>query len=109
MHSSFYIFNFLYILSEQQEYKAISLDSPKNKKLQFHFNAKSPFKYDSSDNENDDKEIDLETEQSLGVPKKTNKFFFGTDDPRFNGMRNVKRISSNKKIIALQSSIFRKF
>lgn len=102
MHSSFYIPSFLYILSEQQEYKAINLDSPKNKKLQFNFNAKNPFKYDSSDNENEDKEIDLKTEQSLGVPKKTNKFFFDTDDPRFNGMRNVKRTSSNKKIIILQ-------
>ncbi|XP_076652816.1 uncharacterized protein LOC143359051 [Halictus rubicundus] len=69
---------------EEQEYSVTTIDS-KNKKFQFNFDTKNPFKYDSSDDENDNKQIELKKEESLPyVPKKTNKFFFEENDTRFN-------------------------
>ncbi|XP_076302531.1 uncharacterized protein LOC143220838 [Lasioglossum baleicum] len=69
---------------EEQEYSVTTVDS-KNKKFQFNFNAKNPFKYDSSDDENSNKEIESKKVESLpDVPKRTNKFFFEDNDVRFN-------------------------
>ncbi|XP_078040916.1 putative RNA-binding protein CG14230 [Augochlora pura] len=69
---------------EEQVYNAKTID-PKSKKFQFSFDTKNPFKYDSSDDENDNKDIELKKEVPQShIPKATNKFFFGDSDERFN-------------------------
>nr|XP_033337528.1 probable RNA-binding protein CG14230 [Megalopta genalis] len=69
---------------EEQVYSAKTIDS-KSKKFQFNFDTKNPFKYDSSDDENDNKEIELKKEvPQPHVSKATNKFFFDDNDIRFN-------------------------
>lgn len=66
-----------------------------DEKYRFHFNAKNPFKHDSSDNEDENEIFDLNersVEQS-GNNNRTNSLFgykdtlfFESDDVRFNGM-----------------------
>ncbi|CAK9796428.1 Probable RNA-binding protein CG14230 [Anthophora quadrimaculata] len=54
-------------------------------KFHFSFNSKNPFKYDSSDDEHDKKEVYVNKEQRIDdVMQDTNKFFFSSNDVRFN-------------------------
>ncbi|XP_015428680.1 PREDICTED: probable RNA-binding protein CG14230 [Dufourea novaeangliae] len=70
---------------EEQEYSVTNIDPSKSKKFQFNFDTKNPFKYDSSDDENDNKEISTKKEQPRDyVSKETNNFFFDNNDARFN-------------------------
>lgn len=55
-------------------------------KFQFEFSSKNPFKYDSSDDENEDTEVFENNEQNIkdDVIQDTHKFFFDDNDTRFN-------------------------
>lgn len=67
------------------EYNALTIDSSNQPKSHFSFDTKNPFKYDSSDDENDSKEIEPEKKhRTTDIPKETNKFFFDINDTRFN-------------------------
>lgn len=61
--------------------------SLKSQKIHFDFNSKKLFKYDSSDNEDNNKQEYINNEQYIYHEiKDTNKFFFDINDIRFNGL-----------------------
>lgn len=77
---------YFYILLGDHEYNASTIDSSKHTKFHFNLETKNPFKYDSSDNENDNEEIEPKNEQHTNhLVKVTNRFFFDINDIRFNG------------------------
>ncbi|XP_076623440.1 putative RNA-binding protein CG14230 isoform X2 [Colletes latitarsis] len=67
------------------EYNMSTIDSTKHKRFQFSFDTKNPFKYDSSDDEKDNKEVEQKNESTPDhMFKETNNFFFDINDARFN-------------------------
>lgn len=64
----------------------------KPQKIHFDFNSKKLFKYDSSDNEDNNKQEYINTEQYIHHEiKGINKFFFDINDIRFNGLYFILR------------------
>lgn len=62
-----------------------STEAPKQPKFQFDFKSRNPFKYDSSDDERDAKqEYTITDERTNDIMEQTNKFFFDSNDVRFN-------------------------
>ncbi|XP_043262025.1 probable RNA-binding protein CG14230 isoform X2 [Colletes gigas] len=71
--------------NEEPEYNMSTIDSRKEKKFQFSFDRKNPFKYDSSDDEKENKEAEKKIECTADqMLKETNNFFFDINDTRFN-------------------------
>ncbi|XP_053975486.1 probable RNA-binding protein CG14230 isoform X1 [Hylaeus volcanicus] len=70
---------------EDHEYNAPTIDSSNQPKFHFSFDRKNPFKYDSSDDENDNKEKEPEKKHHINhISTEINKFFFDINDTRFN-------------------------
>lgn len=66
--------------------------SLKPQKIHFDFNSKKPFKYDSSDNEDNNKQEYINNKQYIHHEiKDTNKFFFDINDICFNGLYFILR------------------
>lgn len=82
-HNTYY---FLFTLAEDNDYNATPIEPSHPPKFQLDFKSKNPFKYDSTDDEQDDKELYGNNEQHINEEfQDTNKFFFDANDTRFSG------------------------
>nr|XP_034192431.1 probable RNA-binding protein CG14230 [Osmia lignaria] len=69
---------------EDNDYNATPIEPSQPPKFQLDFKSKNPFKYDSTDDEHDNKELYGNNEQHINEEfQDTNKFFFDANDTRF--------------------------
>lgn len=94
------------VISEDNE--NVQVIEPMKPKFQFDFKSKNPFKYDSSDDEQDAKqEYTLNQKCTNETMEQTNKFFFSTHDIRFNEAENFfsKEYASEDKFRELRQEL----